>query len=410
MLNLVNDIAVDGLASCVLVTSTSHSMLGGANDVGASESQVYALDVASGAFSRVSVDSSGKAKSTSASAAAGTGWPNGSGPSLRVATGDCKTIGFLSTGALEGAQAGTQSAYVRDTASGKTKLVSFGDKSSHGMALSPTGSAVFRDVKEGRAGGPPWTNPAELWLWDAASGARTWISWAPKGGGAAVVAAPARPYLSSDDKWLTAQLQSAALCAGASTCLARKDLANGKWDYAAVRPDGKPATPLGPLVFVASADGSSIAFTSADDLVDDGKDTQGAAVLYHRSFVTNQLRALTLDAKGVPAGGVKGFDVSGDGRFVVFVADDELLGGTGQSGLFRYDAVADQVVALNVDASGKPLSSQDVVPAYPVFSTPRISADGKRVVVRAPESPGSHHGLVKSPSDDKDTGLFLWQE
>jgi Tol biopolymer transport system component len=133
-------------------------------------------------------------------------------------------------------------------------------------------------------------------------------------------------------------------------------------------------------------------------------------VLYHRSFATNQLRALTLDAKGVPAGGVKGFDVSADGRFVVFVADDGLLGGTGQSGLFRHDVVADQVVALNVDASGKPLSSQDVVPTCPVFSTPRISADGKRVIVRAPEFPGSHHGLVKSLSDDKDTGLFLWQE
>lgn len=248
----------------------------------------------------------------------------------------------------------------------------------------------------------------ELWTADPTTGTRTWLSWTPQGGGAAVPSGAQKPHLSDSGTWLIAELGSSALCLGKAKCAVRREMATGKWDFVAARADGKPAAGSSAVDIALSGDGMSMIFKSSDDILNDGEDTQGKSHLYYIDFANKGAWALNQKQDGSFASDLVGFDISADGRYAAFVADDSLIGLSGGSGLFRYDAQLDKLEALNLDASGKPY--QGPFALRPSFLSPRISADGKRVIVLASEFPGKSHGLSSTPADDKDTGFYLWEE
>ncbi|WP_370978721.1 dockerin type I domain-containing protein [Agaribacterium sp. ZY112] len=140
-----------------------------------------------------------------------------------------------------------------------------------------------------------------------------------------------------------------------------------------------------------SAEGGHVVFLSyASNLV--SNDTNGLADIFVRDRVNNSTERVNLR----PGGAESMFearepDISGDGRFVVYVSDDDQLVANDNNGfqdVFVYDRHERTTQRINVSNTGE----QANMPSF----DPRISEDGSAVIFTSPASnlvPGDNNGF-----------------
>ena len=143
-----------------------------------------------------------------------------------------------------------------------------------------------------------------------------------------------------------------------------------------------------------SDDGRFVAFSSdANDLVA-GQEVDGAQPdTFVRDTQANTTTQLTRSASGPSAGnGSNVQSISGDGRYVVFVSQDEIV--AGQGGAFQqvwlYDTSAKTFALVSVGADGTSRGTGE-------SRSPRISADGRHVVFQSTAS-NLVTGQVRNPT------------
>lgn len=130
-----------------------------------------------------------------------------------------------------------------------------------------------------------------------------------------------------------------------------------------------------------SADGRFVAFVSTAKLT--GAETGGKKQLYVRDRQTGRTVLASASAAGVAANGDVNpgdafntfFDISGDGRYAVFVSGATNLGGgdaTATDDVFRKDLQTGAVTVVSVNTAGQQANAA-------VLGDPSVSADGARV-------------------------------
>jgi len=153
-----------------------------------------------------------------------------------------------------------------------------------------------------------------------------------------------------------------------------------------------------------SDDGRYVAFTSsATNLAADDTNGQHDVFLYDRQL--GQLRLVSANPSGVPAGGASRYPVvSGDGRYVVFQSDaNDLVSDDGPwTDVFLYDVQAGTLEVAGLDASGAVPLGQNYWPS--------ISADGRFLAFQSNAAifPGDTNGKSDVFLRDRQTGEVWW--
>jgi len=186
---------------------------------------------------------------------------------------------------------------------------------------------------------------------------------------------PGAPRLSADGRYVAYQRST---CASNPFCTTVdvfvRDLQTSTTTLVSVAQDGSPGGGSSPVI---SADGRHVAFTSfGNNLVPN--DTNGTTDVFVRDLDTGTTRLAGVNAAGTGSGSGASRNpaLSADGRFVAFESDaGDLVAGdaNGATDVFVRDLQAGVTRLVSVDLAGTG-SGNDA------SSTPRISADGSRVV------------------------------
>jgi hypothetical protein len=145
-----------------------------------------------------------------------------------------------------------------------------------------------------------------------------------------------------------------------------------------------PAGPRDVKYWGAAVDGSTVFFTSAEELTDDATTGAGSGNdLYAFDTRSGQLRDLAPDASDASGAGVLGVAaISDDGSKVYFVARGKLVAGKGTAGapnLYLSDRGALSYIATLASADKRDwAANSDTVPVY--ASTARLSPDGSKLL------------------------------
>jgi len=403
-------LALSADASCVVFTTASHAALDPLG-IDVETHGVYLVDLATEVFERVDLESDGSIPVGEEEARFEYGSEinvDGRGEGgRRVVSGDCQVVAFTSSLDLgPSADEGGRWTYIRDRASSSTLRASFPEGHDGPSVVSADGNRVFfRDHLESRDGGPPWVQTVELWMWDRALQTRTWVRPAD----ATVRATPSTEIHASSDGavvsfFMVARPNVPTLCPSGQ-CLARVEPDTGVAEIVFEDLDRGN----GAARFAMSHDGARYAVYTGADLLDlVAEDVTPSPGLYWLDLPSGELRLINRGGDGLPLSGVGTFfDINADGRYVVFAhASGEPLieGGPAADGLYRYDADADALELLNVDADG--VYNPNV--RRPRFDGLAIDGSGQVIVFRDHEAPGFSNGLVPGDPDELDTGLFIW--
>jgi WD40-like Beta Propeller Repeat len=341
---------------------------------------VYVVDFQTDQVEAVSVDDSGR-------------WPQDtfiSNENVKaVVTSDCRRVVFASSGDfanegdLEGRLiAGTGArVYMRDREAGSTVRVSplhrldgltaTSLSNSREPTISPDGTTLFVVNRDEAHNGP---SSAELYR--IMIGAPDDAEWVPLGD---------QPFVENPF----------FLDGGENLVVVRNDGATAGREFALVGQDGSARTIyerpdyLDAAFVDASADGSIVLRNSVTPV-------QGRSVIEIEDLASGMITRLGLDTPGWQGSAYSG-EISGDGRYVVFVSDDAQLNAS-YNQVLRYDRLEDRVDWLSLGMDGQPANHD--------CWQPRINHDGSRVLFYGQYSDSSN--LVVSPST-MSTGLFLWE-
>ncbi|MFC6674097.1 TolB family protein [Marinobacterium aestuariivivens] len=347
-------------------SGASNLVAGDTNGTG----DVFVHDRATGATSRVSVNSSGV---------------EGNGDSARdipAISADGRFVAFVSgaNNLVAGDTNGEEDIFVHDRDIGATFRVSIDSagNQANGSSFEPAISAdghfvVFHSFASNLVAGD--TNPLDVFVHDRVTGATTRVSVDSSGNQAA--GGSARPAISADGRFVAFGSGASNLVTGDTN--GRPDVfvhdrdtgatTRVSVDSAGIEGNSDSDNPA------ISADGRFVAFNSrASNLV--AGDTNGRYDVFVHDRVTGTTSRMSVDSAGVEGNGdsFTQSDISADGRFTTFPsrASNLVTGDTNSTNdVFVHDRLTGTTSRVSVDSAG--------VEANGSSSNPAISADGRFV-------------------------------
>jgi hypothetical protein len=365
---------------------------------GAIPGSIPRAQAAPGDTARVSVDSSG------AQANGGSQWPDISSDGRFIA------FGSAASNLVSGDTNAVDDIFVRDRQTGQTARVSLvsGGAEANGGSIKPAISSdgryvVFYSEASNLVSGDT-NNLGDAFVHDRQTGLTTRVSVDSSGVEANAEAAEDSLDISGDGRYVSFSSEASNLVPGDTNGVSDvfvHDRQTGQTARVSVGPGGAQANggSGGPAI---SSDGRFVAFSSnATNLV--GDDTNGKRDVFVYDRQTGATTRVSVNSSGQQAdGGGRNPDLSGDGRYVVFISNsNNLAPGTDDYGelVYLHDRQTGQTTLASAYSDGR-------IMVTGLVDYPTVSKDGRYVAFSFYDK-GDNDGIMNIWVRDTQMGISV---